>query len=95
MVGVGSRPRCSGIGGGCLSPASDNSFLAEGLDICAWEADHMRMGNKAKAKSIGAMLARLRWSKATEADRKAQGRKMHAGLRKARKHRQAKARGTK
>ena len=55
----------------------------------------MRMGNKAKAKSIGAMLARLRWSKATEADRKAQGRKMHAGLRKARKHRQAKARGTK
>lgn len=44
----------------------------------------MRMGDKAKAESIGAMLARLRWSKATEAERKAQGKKMTAGRKRAR-----------
>ena len=50
----------------------------------------MRMQKEAKAESIGAMLARLRWSKATEADRKAQGKKMTAGRKKARKTKGAK-----
>ena len=44
----------------------------------------MRMGDKATTESIGAMLARLRWSKATEAERKAQGKKMAAGRKRAR-----------
>ena len=55
----------------------------------------MRMGKQAKAESIGAMLARLRWSKATGEQRAEQAEKMAAGRRKARKHRQAKARGAK
>lgn len=54
------------------------------LDLRIWKDDYMRMGDKAKAESIGAMLARLRWSKATEAERKAQGKKMTAGRKRAR-----------
>ena len=84
------RDGCSGEWGESALPASDNSFCTGGLDICAWEADHMRMGNKAKAKSIGAMLARLRWSKATDEQRAEQARKMAEGRRK-----KAKARGAK
>lgn len=56
----------------------------------------MRMSDKeAKAESIGAQLARLRWAKATDADREEAARKMTAGRRRARKHRQAKTRGQK
>ena len=47
----------------------------------------MRMSDKVNAESIGAMLARLRWDKASQADRKAQGKKMAAGRKKARRKR--------
>jgi len=50
----------------------------------------MRMGEQAKTESIGAALARLRWDKATDSDRKAQGKKMAAGRKKARRKRGAK-----
>jgi hypothetical protein len=45
----------------------------------------MRMSDKANAESIGAQMARLRWDKASQADRKAQGQKMAAGRKKARR----------
>ena len=47
----------------------------------------MRMQKEAKTESIGAQMARLRWAKATDADRKAQGKKMAAGRKKARRKR--------
>ena len=60
----------------------------------------MRMSDKAKAgsveppslesESLGARLALLRWAKASQADRKAQGKKMAAGRKKARRKRGAK-----
>ncbi|MEY2668843.1 MAG: hypothetical protein RJA59_1481 [Pseudomonadota bacterium] len=57
---------------------------------------YVRMSDKeAKAESIGAQLARLRWAKASDADRAAAAAKMTAGRRKARLHRQAKIRGNK
>jgi len=54
--------------------------------MCARKYDYVRMSDKeAKAESIGAQLARLRWAKATEADREEAARKMTAGRKKARK----------
>jgi hypothetical protein len=44
---------------------------------------YVRMSDKeAKAESVGAQLARLRWAKATDADREEAARKMTAGRRK-------------
>lgn len=53
----------------------------------------MRMGKQAKAESIGAMLARLRWSKATAEQRAEQAWKMTEGRLKAKRRRQSKVKG--
>ena len=47
------------------------------------------------AREYLASLGRLKWAKMSEAAKAAHIRKMVAGQRRARKHRQAKARGTK
>lgn len=57
------------------------------LDSTPTRAYCTHMEKEAKAESIGAMLARLRWAKATLAERAAVGKVLAAGRKKARRKR--------